>query len=217
MSRFVAHIRTRPRLFICTAIGTAVALLAPGIDHAVTRSLLGWNVGVWLFLALIAFMMLRADHDRLRRAAIAQSEGAGAVLALVIVAAVASIVAIVIELAAAKGPGAQHALSHVLFALATVIGSWLLLPSLFALNYASLYYRTHHDGGLKFPDQDEAFKPGYADFLYFSFTIAVASQTSDVSITNRPMRRLVLLQSVLSFMFNTTILAFTINIAAGLF
>jgi uncharacterized membrane protein len=217
MSRLVQHIQTRPRMFICAAIGTAVGVLAPGIEHAVTRSLLGWNVGVWLFLVMIGVMMLRADHDHLRRSAIAQAEGAAAVLALVVFAAVVSIVAIVIELSAAKGPGAHHALPHVLFALATVTGSWLLLPTLFSLNYASLYYRTTRGGGLKFPEPDETFKPDYADFLYFSFTIAVACQTADVTITNRPLRRLVLLQSVLSFVFNTTILAFTINIAASLF
>ena len=217
MSGVFTHIRTRPRMSMCAAIGTAVAVLAPGIDHVVTRSLLGWNVGVWLFLVVIAVMMMRADHDHLRRSAIAQAEGAAVVLAIVILAAVVSIVAIVIELAAAKGSGAHHALPHVLFALATVTGSWLLLPTLFALNYASLYYRTTRGGGLKFPEPDESFKPDYADFLYFSFTIAVACQTADVTITNRPMRRLVLLQSVLSFVFNTTILAFTINIAAGLF
>ena len=217
MSRLIKHIRTRPRMFACAALGTVVALLTPGIDHAVTRSLLGWNVGVWLFLSTLMVMMLRADHDRLRRAAIAQAEGAGVVLALVILAAVVSIVAIVIELAAVKGPGARHALPHVLFALATVTGSWLLLPSLFALNYASLYYRNQHGEGLRFPEPDETFRPDYADFLYFSFTIAVACQTADVTITNRPMRRLALLQSVLSFVFNTTVLALTVNIAAGLF
>jgi uncharacterized membrane protein len=204
-------------MVICAAVGTAFGVLTPGIAHAVTRSLLGWNVGVWLFLALIGVMMLRADHDRLRRNAIAQAEGAGTVMGVVIVAAVVSIVAIVIELSAARGPGARHALPHVLFALATVTGSWLLLPTLFSMNYASLYYRTTRGGGLRFPEPDETFRPDYADFLYFSFTIAVACQTADVTITNRPMRRLVLLQSVLSFAFNTTILAFTINIAASLF
>jgi len=217
MAGLLTHVRTRPRLFLCAAIGAAVALLAPGIEHGVTRSLLGWNVGVWLFLAVIGVMMMRADHDHLRRSAIAQTEGATAVLALVILAAVASIVAIVIELAAVKGSGTQQALPHVLFALATVTGSWLLLPTLFALNYASLYYRTTRGGGLRFPEPDETFKPDYADFLYFSFTIAVACQTADVTVTNRPMRRLVLLQAMLSFAFNTTILAFTINIAASLF
>lgn len=219
MNGFFTHLRTRPRLFICAAIGIAFAVFTPGIDHAVTRFLFGWNVGVWLFLALIGTMMFRADHEHLRRSAIAQAESAATVLTLVIVAAVASIVAIVIELAAVKGPGARHALPHILFALTTVTGSWLLLPTLFSHSYASLYHQKTraHGHGLKFPEPDENFNPDYADFLYFSFTIAVASQTADVSITSRPMRRLVLLQSVLSFVFNTTILAFTINIAASLF
>lgn len=70
---------------------------------------------------------------------------------------------------------------------------------------------------LKFPDDNADFRPDYGDFLYFSFTIAVASQTADVSVTTQPMRRLVLLQSILSFGFNTAILAFTINIAASMF
>ena len=211
------HVTTRPRMVIAAAAGVAVALAAPGIEHAMTRALLGWNVGVWLFLVLLGTMMLRADHEHLRRTAIAHAEGAGTVLALVILAAAVSIGAIVIELSAAR-QGAHHAWPHVLFALATVAGSWLLLPTLFAMNYASLYYRSTHGSGLKFPAPDEAsFRPDYADFLYFSFTIAVASQTADVPITNRSMRRLVLLQSVLSFVFNTAILAFTINIAASLF
>ncbi len=217
MSGFFTHVRTRPRLLTAALVGLLAALLVPGIDHAVTRSLLGWNVGVWLYLVLVGTLMLQADHEHLRRAAIAQSESAATVLTLVIVAAAASIVAIVIELAAAK-QGARHGWSHVLFALTTVAGSWLLLPTLFAMNYASVYYRNPHGSGLRFPEPEEkGFRPDYADFLYFSFTIAVASQTADVSITSRSMRRLVLLQSVLSFVFNTTILALTINIAAGLF
>ena len=220
MTGVVRHIRTRPRLALAAAAGIAAALLVPGIHRVVARSLFGWNVGVWLFLVLAAAMMLRADHEHLRRSAIEQAEGAAAVLALVIVAAVVSIVAIVIELSAAK-LGAQQRWPHLLFALSTVTGSWLLLPTLFAMNYASLYYRhpsRHPQGsGLKFPDAEADFRPDYADFLYFSFTIAVASQTADVVVTTRPMRRLVLLQSVLSFAFNTTILALTINIAAGLF
>jgi len=201
---------------LATVVGVAAALIAPDISHVITRALLGWNTGVWLFLVMIGWMMLQADHEHLRRTAIAQAEGAPVVLTLVIVAAVFSIVAIIFELSAAK-QGSHHAVPHILFALATVAGSWLLLPTLFAMNYASLYYRTQHGSGLQFPDPDKTFKPDYADFLYFSFTIAVASQTADVAISNRPMRRLVLLQSILSFVFNTTILALTINIAASLF
>lgn len=134
-----------------------------------------------------------------------------------ILAAVASLAGIVAELAAAKLPGSPHALSHVLFALATVAGAWLLLPTLVALTYASLYYRHPTEGGLSFPDAPRDYRPDYGDFLYFSFTIAVASQSSDVSVETRAMRRLVLLQSVLSFAFNTAVLAFAIKIAASLF
>ena len=216
MSALSRHVTTRPRLFIAAGVGLVTTFATPGIDDVMARSLLGWNIAVWLYLVLAGVLMLRADHEHLRRAAIAQAEGAGTVLTLVIVAAIVSIVAIVIELSAAR-QGNHHRWPHLLLALATVTGSWLLLPTLFAMSYASLHYHQARGGGLRFPEHGDGFRPDYADFLYFSFTIAVASQTSDVVVTDRSMRRLVLLQSVLSFMFNTTILAFTVNIAAGLF
>ena len=103
------------------------------------------------------------------------------------------------------------------FGFVTVIGSWLLLPMLFALTYASEYYGADPDCGLSFPGATPKFEPEHTDFLYFSFTIAVTAQTSDVGVTSRAMRRLVLGQSVLSFVFNTTILAFAINAAASFF
>ena len=96
-----------------------------------------------------------------------------------------------------------------------MIGSWLLLPTLFALTYASAYYGPIPIAGSPFPARRASFEPDHTDFLYFSFTIAVTAQTSDVAVTTREMRRLVLCQSVLSFVFNTTILAFAINAAAG--
>jgi uncharacterized membrane protein len=211
------RLRSRPRLASALLLGIAVALVLPASLHWVTRCLLGWNVAVWLYLVLMAMMMLRADHERLRRVALAHAEGAALVLAVVITAAVASVIGVIVELTAAKVPGAPHALPHVLFALATVVGSWMLLPTLFTLTYASAYYGTVHGTGLKFPEADASFRPGYSDFLYFAFTIAVASQTADVSVSSSAMRRLVLLQSILSFAFNTAILALTINIAASMF
>jgi uncharacterized membrane protein len=227
MTRVIQHLQTRPRLWAAAAIGLAAALLLPGTPHLATRGLFGWNVAVWLYLVLIGAMMLRADHHRLRRVAVAQAESAATVLVLVVLAALASLIGIVVELSAAKAAGAQHMLPHLLFALATVVGSWLLLPTMFALTYASLYY--HHGGGsgLNFPEaasgtavakgSASAYQPNYVDFLYFSFTLAVASQTADVAISSAAMRKLVLVQALLSFAFNTAILAFTVNIAAGLF
>ena len=220
MHPVVVHVRARPRLVIALLLGLLVALLVPGVSSVVTRSLLGWNVAVWFYLVLVGMMMLKADHHLLRREAVAQAESAGTVLAMLSAAAVASLVGVVIELAAAKLPGARHTLPHVALALVTVLGAWLLLPTMFALTYASRFYHQADQRpgqGLNFPGADDGFKPDYSDFLYFAFTIAVASQTADVSITTRPMRRLVLLQALLSFGFNTAILAFTVNLAASMF
>jgi uncharacterized membrane protein len=221
MKRVLRPLRARPRLVLSCCVGVAASLLLPGPHDAVTRFLSGWNVAAWLYLGLVGLMMFRADHERLRRTAIAHAEGAGTVLALVVLATLASLVGIVVELAAAKVPGTPHAVPRVLFALATVSSAWLLLPTLFTLAYASQYYLTPAGAGLAFPvaaaDAKAEFRPDYGDFAYFAFTIAVASQTSDVAVNNRPMRPLVLLQTLLSFAFNAAILAFTINIAASLF
>ena len=216
MKRLTRHVRARPHMFVAVAVGLAAALALTGTPSPVTRALLGWNVGVWLYLALIVWLMLHADHARLRRVATAHAEGALTVLAVVTVSAIVSLGATVFELSAAKAESARYALPHLLFALSTVAGSWLLVPTMFALNYASLYYRGPQGTGLLFPSDVADFKPDYSDFLYFSLTVAVASQTADVAVSTRAMRRLVLLHSVLSFLFNTTILAFTINIAASL-
>jgi uncharacterized membrane protein len=217
MSRFASHLRARPRLAIAMLVGIAAALLLPATLAPVTRCLLGWNATVWLYLILIGWMMLHADPGHLRRVAVAQAEGALTVMAIVSAASVVSLVGTVMQLSAAKAPGAANAASHVVIALATVAGSWLLLPTVFTLTYASVYYRVAHGSGLQFPGADDSFKPDFGDFLYFSFTIAVASQTSDVNASTPAMRRLVLLQSVLSFAFNTAVLALTVNIAASMF
>lgn len=217
VTRWWTHLTVRPRMSLAAGVGLAAGLLAPG-STPVAQGLVGWNVGVWTYLGLMGWLMVRADHGHLRRSALAQTPGAAVVLGLVVGASIASLVAIVAELAWTRHmPGAGPvALAHVLLAASTVVGAWLLLPVVFTLNYASHYYRHRPPAGLRFPDEDPAFQPNYADFLYFSFTIAVAAQTADVVVTSRPMRRLVLLQSVLSFAFNAAILALAINIAAGL-
>lgn len=211
-------LRVRPRLWLSMALGLAVALLLPVGLQAVTRGLLAWNAGLWTYLVLMVWMMLRADHGRMRRHAAEQAQSAMMVLGLVVAAAVSSLVAIVFELAWVRQHGPVQGVPHLLLALATVIGAWLLLPVVFTLSYASHYYHAHSQpGGLRFPEDSPQFQPHYTDFLYVALTLAVAAQTSDVSVTTRRMRRLVMLQSVLSFAFNTAILALMINIAASLF
>lgn len=218
MKTLIRQLRARPHLVVSIGAGALVAALAPLPCHAPPYLLLGWNVAVWLYLAQAFWVMSRADHHHLRRTAVAQAEGHGVVLVVVIAAAIASLAAIGVELSSAKAATPLQALPHVAAALVTVAGAWLLLPTLFALTYASAYFADDAapaECGLLFPGNPEAPRH-YWDFLYFSFTIAVASQTADVVITNSAMRRTVLMQSLLSFAFNTAILALAINIAASL-
>jgi uncharacterized membrane protein len=208
-------IRSRPHLTLAIAFGTVVGLAWPDSHPWLRRALVGWNAGVWIYLFGMTWLMMRADHHKAREIAGRQDENAGTVLLTLIVGVVVSLYAIISELARMDHlPPDQVALRYAFTAL-TVIGSWLLVGVLFCFHYAHMYYRAPQDGRpLRFPE--EGLEPDYWDFLYFSFTIAVAVQTSDVSITSRPMRKLVLGHSVLAFFFNLLILGLSINIAAGL-
>jgi uncharacterized membrane protein len=213
-------LKARPVMAIAVLLGVGLGLVLPDTLRPVTRVLWGWNAAVWFYLATTVGMMTRADHHRLRRNALVHAEGLATVTTVAALAATASLAAIMLELSQAKA-AAPHgqAWAQVLFALGTILGSWLLLPLLFATAYASLYYdRADQPGrGLAFPkDEDNDPRPGYSDFLYFALTIAVASQTADVAITRTDLRRWVAVQSVLSFAFNTMLLALGVNIAAGL-
>lgn len=210
----------RPRLLVAIAVGSLVGLCWPADMNPLTRCLLGWNVGVWLYLALCLRMMMKADAAHLERTARAQVDGAAAVLLLAVLGALASFAAIAVELAQIQqGMSAAEALPHWLLAFATVAGSWLLLPVEFGLAYASLYHagsdRAH---GLEFPGQfpKQELHPDYVDFMYFAFTIAATSATSDVDVSGRHVRRLVLLHAVLSFVFNAGVMALMINILSSL-
>jgi uncharacterized membrane protein len=212
-------IRSRPHLTLAIALGAAVGLALPDSYPWLRRALIGWNAGVWVYLFAMLWLMTHADHRKVREIAGRQDESAGLVLFTMVVGAMLSLYAIVSELTRMDHvPADQIALRYAFTAL-TVIGSWLLVGVLFCFHYAHLYYRAPRERApLRFPEEDPAsdgIDPDYWDFLYFSFTIAVAVQTSDVAVTSRTMRKLVLGHSVLAFFFNLLILGLSINIAAG--
>ncbi|MCX7192523.1 MAG: DUF1345 domain-containing protein [Proteobacteria bacterium] len=208
-------VRTRPRLISAIIAGIVVGVLFPLQLNPVVRALLGWNVTVWFYLVLMGWLMMRASHERVRNIAEQEDQSAGVILAIMSIAAIVSIAAIILELANVKGLPLSLRLAHYAFTGASVFGSWLLVSTLFTFHYARLYYRSPiGQRALSFPDKEDNLD--YWDFMYFSFTIAVAAQTSDVSIMSRSMRKTVLAQSILSFLFNVAILGLTINIAASL-
>jgi uncharacterized membrane protein len=208
---FHSHLRLMISMLL---IAVAAGALTPSSWEMVTRILAGWNVAVWAHLAQMTWLMMSADRGRVKAIAEREDNNAVVVLTLLSIAAALSLAAIVLELSAAKSSGnlkwPQYA-----FTAATVIGSWLLIGMLFTFHYARLYFHSPKEKrALRFPD--EGLHPDYWDFLYFSFTIAVAAQTSDVVIASPKMRKAVLAQSVLSFLFNAAIIGMSINIAAGL-
>lgn len=208
-------IRSRPHLSLAFLLGAVVWALLPASWHGMTRVLTAWNVGVWAYLVTMAVMLVGSDHKDVQRLAARQDERAATVLAMMSVASVMSLAAIISQLSALKDAPHDERLMHYGFTVITLLGSWFLLGTLFCVHYAHLFYRI--EGGqrpLKFPDDED--KPDYWDFLYFSFTIAAALQTSDVSILNRQMRKIVTGQTILCFFFNLVVLGLSINIAAGL-
>ncbi|KQV48269.1 hypothetical protein ASC95_20180 [Pelomonas sp. Root1217] len=210
------QLRLRPRLLSAILAGSALAALWPGAVPMTTRLLLGWDFTLWIYLPLALWMMLgRAGSVNVQQRASQLTEGLPVMLLLAVGGALASFGAIALELGSAKQAHTANGLT-LAFAIATVCSSWLLLPVEFGIAYASLYHgggKASH--GLEFPGDDEG-PPDYGDFLYFSITVAATSQTSDVCVSSRAMRRLVLVQGLLAFVFNTGVLALTVNILAGL-
>ncbi|KGU86179.1 DUF1345 domain-containing protein [Pseudomonas mediterranea] len=207
--------RTHPRLSGATALGLIAGLLVPA-DSVIGKILVGWNIGVWTYLALMFWLTVRAKAPDVRRIAEIEDENAGLVLLVVCIAALASLATITFELAGSRDLQTAGKLMHYGFTALTVIGSWLLIGVIFSVHYARLYYTWDgKEPALRFAEGLTT--PNYWDFLYFSFTIGVAVQTSDVGVATRQLRKIVLAQSLIGFVFNTAILGFSINIAAGLF
>jgi len=204
------------KLVIAAIVGLVVIALVPGDMRLPTRLLAGWDVGVALYLALTHPTILRADVERIRQRAQEQDEGAFAILLLSIGATLASLVAIVFELGGSKQASPDQAIIQVLLAMTTILLSWSFVHTIFSIHYAHEYYGERSDGiigGLNFPDDKD---PDYWDFLYFSLVIGMTSQVSDVAITSKVIRRLAAVHGVLSFFFNLTVLALTVNMISNL-
>jgi uncharacterized membrane protein len=218
-NRVLRQIYARPRLFIATAVAVTVGSLSPlGIAaHGVTRMLIAWNTGAVLYVVLAATMMSRSSSQKMRYRAQLQDDGRIAVLVLACLAAIASLAAMAGELTISKELHGVPKGAHIALAVCTVLSSWAFIQVMFALHYAHDYYAAACQGrpvGLRFPDDEH---PDYGDFFYFSAIIGTSGQTADVAFVSKPMRRIGSLHCILAYLFNTTVLALVINIAASLF
>jgi len=215
---WVRALRHRPRLLAAAAVGLLVVAVVPSVlpCRDVTRWLIGWNAGALAYVVLVAVMMARSSSERMRRRALTQDDGAVTILALVVMAALASLGAIVAELGLARNEQGLARHLHIGLAALTVVSSWTFTQLMFALHYAHEYYLAQQrglGGGLIFPGTAQ---PGYLDFVYAAAIIGTSAQTADVSFSSAAMRRVGLVHSVLAFLFNTTLLALTVNVGANL-
>jgi uncharacterized membrane protein len=214
-----AHART----FIAAGLGLAVGLLLPETLNWPSRMLLGWDVFAATSLLLIAQLVI-GGSDALRRRALHEDEGRFVILGLLMFAALASSFAIGFAIRPSETLHGWTLLLYAIETAGTIMLSWALMQTLFALHYARDWYAsdnasptdaaaTAESAPLQFPGD---LAPDFTDFLYFAFTIGMTFQTSDVTIRDRGMRRLVLLHAAIAFFYNTGIVALSINIVAGL-
>jgi uncharacterized membrane protein len=208
-------LHNRPHLVLAFGLGIGLMLLLPQQQEWSTRAVEGWNAACWSYLALMLREVIKSPAGRVRTVAREQDENGGMIVFALCLAAALSITAIIGELGHISDlPQKQRAARYGLTA-ATILGSWLLVGTVFAFHYAHVYYRAApRQRPLDFPEGCE--EPDYWDFLYFSFNMSVAAQTSDVRVMANGMRKLVLGQAVLGFFFNLVIIGISVNVGGNL-
>ena len=218
---FFRELFTGRRLLICGALGVALFLAFPASWGNAIRSALAWILAVGCFLALTVYAAGDAPPERLRARARRQDSSRWVILGLIVLAAAVSLVAVAVLLHKQDGETLAQLVARIALVAGVVMASWSLTHTVFSLHYAHGYYGdgptpgSDDAGGLLFPGKDKF--PDFWDFLYFSLVIGMTCQVSDVQITGKHMRRLAAMHGVLSFFFNTVILALTINFLVSAF
>ena len=210
MPRPARLVYARPRTFFSILIGIVAFFLLPGSLRLVTRLLISWDTFVALYLLLVYMMVWWSGLSHIKRNAVLQDDGRFLILMMTALGAFASLAAILSELGEAHRNPPQ-----LIFATATIALSWAAVHTAFALHYAHEYYRGAKPGGLQFPSGDQQDHADYWDFVYFSFVIGMTAQVSDVGITDKTIRRTATVHGIISFVFNTALVALMVNIAAS--
>jgi uncharacterized membrane protein len=213
------HAHAQIRFLVALAVGIAVAVIGPRIVQLspIACVLAAWNAGGWLYLLLVGVKMWRAELEGIKREAGIERESRIVVLVVVTLGSIFTLLALFAQLVALQS---EHGVARTIsigLSISTIFLSWLLIHTVFALYYAHEFHSESRGGarglggGLDFPDDRT---PDYLDFLYFSFVVGTTAQTSDVAVTSRPMRHMVMLHGILSFFFNTAVIALAVNLAS---
>jgi uncharacterized membrane protein len=214
-------VRGRPRFLVAAAVGIITAFAIPEIANPSLRAVIGWDIGAAVFLAALLVMMTGATPASMRRRALQEDEARWAFLAVMAGAAFFSLFAIHGIIPEAKKAGGWVMAGLSLLGAVTILLSWLVAHTVFAVHYAHEYFYEigHHEApGIQFPGtDDDRGELDYWDFCYFAFVIGMTAQVSDVQVRTRHWRRMVLAHGIVSFLFNAAILGLSINLLAGFF
>ena len=218
MQNIVRALRLNHKLAMAVAVASLAFVLVPNSVGFSAKSALVWNAGGLTYLALAFRLMSISPIKGIMRRARIEDETRVVFFVLILLAVLSSFYAVFALIGDAKKLTGSVKTWHIALAASTVLVSWLVMQVIFTLHYAHAFYASKNSTGavargMKFPDDDA---PDYWDFFYFTTSIGATSQTSDVAITSKGIRRMVAFQAVLSFVFNTTIVALAINLASGL-
>lgn len=220
MIRTIKRLNPETRLLLSIGLAVLVFFGLPKSLGIEVHILAGWDLGVLCFLLLVGLTILDSNSEQTLHRARLREPSSLSILALTVITACTSIFVIGFMLRDIKTTPQPIRAIQIWLSLLAVVSSWLLTHTMFALHYARIYYNEvpgkaleEYAGGLEFPSDEQ---PDYFDFLYFAFTISMTSQTSDVSITSRELRRLVLGHEIVSFFFYSVIVATTVNTVANL-
>jgi uncharacterized membrane protein len=217
----IHRIQAHGRLLIGLSVALIIFFLSRKTPPAI-QFILIWSSFCFTVLLMLWAIILTTTAAEVRVIAGKQDSSRTIISVFVLFASIVSLFAVIFLMRTLPNPQKAGYSFHVGFAITSVILSWIMIHTIFAIRYAHLYYKIvfeermsqkEHKGGLIFPSDDP---PDYFDFAYFSFVIGMTWQVSDIQISSRRIRRMALLHALLSFIYNTVILALTINIISNL-
>lgn len=214
---FLHNIHPVYKLLIALAIGIISYFSFFKSIDVLGRLMIAWDAFTLVTLVIYWYIFFITTTKQIRAKAKDEDTGVVATFSISLIAALASLFAVTLLL---TSDDESNKVIHIISAVLGLMFSWLMVHTLFAARYAHLFYaddendESKYIGGLEFPDNEE--EPDFIDFAYFSFTIGMTFQVSDVEISDKKLRRLALIHSLISFGFNTIIVALTINVVAGL-
>jgi uncharacterized membrane protein len=199
------------KLGVVIAVGLAVALLVGLAVSWKLAPLIAWDTAALTYMATTWRRILKFDAGLVKKHALREDPSRPVADVVLVVASIVSLAAVGLVLSTDQNAGAGQVIQPVLSVLSVVV-SWLMIHTVYALRYAEMYYRSPQ-GGVDFSDTTD---PTYLDFAYLAFTLGMTYQVSDTSLKTRAFRAIALKHTLLSYLFGTVIVATTINLVAGL-